>query len=65
MKKINFYVNKRKEPKYIPLPSKIDKQTQIEWNDKDLFDFDLEVIPLLEIMVRRIVDQSEIEVREE
>lgn len=35
--------------------NKVDKQTQIEANDVDLFDFEFEVKPILEMLVKKIL----------
>lgn len=53
-----FISNSQSQAEYVPLPSKIDKYTQIEVRDWLLFDFDLEVIPILQILVARTVQQA-------
>lgn len=50
-------------PLFIPVKSGIDKETQIE--DNDLFDFDFEVEPILEVLIGKTLEQSMMEVMEE
>lgn len=50
-------------PPYIPKKTGIDTETQI-W-DYDLFDFDNEVQPILNVMVNKTLEQSLLEVEEE
>nr|CCA27357.1 flagellar radial spoke protein putative [Albugo laibachii Nc14] len=48
---------------FVPTPSGIDACTQIE--DGDLFDFDLEVEPILEVLVGKALEFGMLEVQEE
>jgi hypothetical protein len=50
-------------PLFIPQPSGISQETQIL--EGELFDFDLECEPLLEVLVGKAIDQSLVEVVEE
>ena len=50
-------------PKYVPKKTGIDKITQIE--DYDLFDYDREVQPILNVLLTKTVEQSLLEVEEE
>jgi len=50
-------------PKYVPSRKKKSKHTQVELGD--LFVFDLEVRPIVELVVGKVVDQSVIELVEE
>jgi hypothetical protein len=50
-------------PKYVAKKTGIDKITQIE--DYDLFDFDREVQPILNVLLTKNVEQSLLEVEEE
>lgn len=50
-------------PPYVPKKSGIDKITQIE--DYDLFDYDREVQPILNVLLTKTVEQSILEVEEE
>lgn len=48
---------------FVPLPSGVDAWTQIE--NGDLFDFDLEVAPILEVLVGKTLEIGMLEVLEE
>lgn len=48
-------------PVYVPQKSGMDKETQIE--DGELFDFDFEVEPILEVLVGKTLEQGLMEVR--
>jgi len=50
-------------PKYVPKKTGIDKITQIE--DYDLFDYDREVSPILNVLLTKSVEQALLEVEEE
>ena len=50
-------------PKYVPKKTGIDKITQIE--DFDLFDYDREVQPILNVLLTKSVEQALLEVEEE
>ena len=50
-------------PKYIPKKTGIDKITQI--GDYDLFDFDREVQPILNVLLSKTVEQAILEVEED
>ncbi len=50
-------------PPYIPKKTGIDKITQIE--DYDLFDYDREVQPILNVLLTKTVEQALLEVEEE
>lgn len=50
-------------PKYVPKKTGIDKITQIE--DYDLFDYDREVTPILNVLLTKSVEQALLEVEEE
>lgn len=53
-----------KTPEYVPKKTGIDASTQIEPED-GLFDFDLEVEPILDVLVGKILEQGQQEVEEE
>lgn len=57
------FVPKPPTPPYIPKKTGIDKITQIE--DYDLFDFDREVQPILNVLLTKSVEQAILEVEEE
>lgn len=50
-------------PKYVPPPYGIDEEIQV--NDLELFNFDYEVVPFLELIVGRVFEQSLEELLEE
>ncbi|KAM4600364.1 radial spoke head protein 3 homolog [Polymixia lowei] len=57
------FLDKPSTPLFIPAKSGKDVATQIE--EGELFDFDMEVQPVLEVLVGKIVEQSLLEVMEE
>jgi len=58
-----FYVDRPPTPEFIPNPSGVDKETQI--GDLELFDFELEAEPILEVLVGKAIEQGRIEAIEE
>ena len=58
-----FFEDRPKTPKYIPPPKGKDEETQII--DGELFDFEMEVKPILEVLVGRSVVQAQYELIEE
>ena len=58
-----FFEDRPKTPKYIPPPKGKDEETQII--DGELFDFEMEVRPILEVLVGRSVIQAQYELIEE
>jgi hypothetical protein len=58
-----FYEDKPPSPKFKPLPPGREIATQIE--DNELFDFDLEVEPILQVLVGRSMVQATYELIEE
>ncbi|CAD7955334.1 unnamed protein product [Amoebophrya sp. A25] len=59
----DFLLDRPSTPLYVPEKSGQDVSTQIE--DGDLFDFDAEVAPVLEVLVGKCLERSMIEVLEE
>ena len=57
------FINRAPSPLFIPQKSGMDVATQVY--EGELFDFDFEVIPILEILVGKTVEQSLMEVHEE
>lgn len=57
------FIPKPPTPKYVPKKTGIDKNTQIE--DYDLFDYDREVQPILNVLLTKSVEQALLEVEEE
>ena len=62
-KSIYFFEDRPQTPQYIPLPKGKDEATQII--DGELFDFEMEVKPILEVLVGRSVIQAQYELIEE
>lgn len=57
------FLDRPPEPLFIPAKTGVDAETQIE--DGELFDFDLESKPILEVLVGKTMEQSLLEVMEE
>ena len=57
------FMDRPPTPLFVPMKIGIDVQTQIE--DGDLFDFDFEVEPILEVLVGKTLEQGLMEVMEE
>jgi len=57
------FLPKPPSPKYVPKKTGIDKITQI--GDYDLFDYDREVQPILNVLLNKSVEQAILEVEEE
>ena len=57
------FLPKPPSPKYVPKKTGIDKITQI--GDYDLFDYDREVQPILNVLLTKSVEQAILEVEEE
>ena len=48
---------------YKPMDKGVNQETQIE--DNELFDFDLEVIPVIQVLAGRCLEEADIEITEE
>ena len=59
----DVFIERPESPAYIPAKIGMDTGTQIE--NSELFDFDLEVIPLLETLVAKTIEQAVFEVNSE
>jgi hypothetical protein len=57
------FLDRAPSPLYIPQKSGVDAATQVK--EGELFDFDFEVGPLLEVMVGKTIEQALMEVHEE
>jgi len=57
------FMDRPPSPMFIPMKTGVDAETQIE--EGDLFDFDFEVEPILEVLVGKTLEQSLMEVLEE
>lgn len=60
---VEFFIDRPPTPLFIPNEEGVDKDTQIE--DGDLFDFNLEVDPILEVIVGKSLEHARMEVLEE
>ena len=60
---VEFYIDKPPSPLFIPNEDGIERSTQIE--DGDLFDYDTEVEPILEVIVGKSLEHARMEVLEE
>ena len=59
----DFYIDRPPTPLFLPRKEGEDVETQVE--DGELFDFDLEVDPILEVLVGKVIEQGRMEVLEE
>merc|ERR1711988_331481 len=57
------FLDRPASPLFIPIKTGVDKETQIM--EGDLFDFELEVEPILDVLVGKTLEQSMMEVMEE
>ena len=60
---VEFYIDKPPSPLFIPNEDGVVRSTQIE--DGDLFDYDTEVEPILEVIVGKSLEHARMEVLEE
>lgn len=58
-----FFVDRPPTPLFIPTKAGVNKRTQIE--DGELFEFDIEVDPILEVLVGKSLEHARMEVLEE
>ena len=61
--KPDFYVDRPPTPEFIPNPAGVDEETQID--DRELFDFELEAEPVLEVLVGKALEAARIEALED
>mmetsp|Transcript_66758 Transcript_66758/g.92879 ORF Transcript_66758/g.92879 Transcript_66758/m.92879 type:complete len:100 (+) Transcript_66758:75-374(+) len=59
----DYYVDRPPTPEFKPKERGLDVETQII--DTELFDYDIEVEPILQVLVGKICDQSRMELIEE
>ena len=60
---VEFFIDRPPTPMFIPNEDGVNKETQIE--DGDLFEFDIEVDPILEVIVGKSLEHARMEVLEE
>ena len=61
----DFYIDRPPTPEYKPKEKGLNVATQIDSYEPELFDFLLEVEPVLQVIVGRITEQARIELIEE
>ena len=61
----DFYIDRPPSAVFIPNPSGQTKATQIFEGDPDLFDYENEVEPILQVLVGKSIEHARIEVLEE
>jgi radial spoke head protein 3 len=59
----DFYIDKPPERLFKPRKFGVDKETQVL--DGELFDFDIEVAPILQVLMNKTLEQARMEVLEE
>lgn len=59
----DMFMDRPATPLYVPIKSGVDCSTQVY--EGELFDFDLEAEPILEVLVGKVIEQSWMEVLEE
>ena len=62
---VDYFIDRPRTPVFIPNPDGHNVETQIQDGDPDLFDYDNEVEPILEVLTGKIIEQARIEVLEE
>ena len=60
----DYYIDRPPSATYIPDEEGIDQAIQVKNVDPDLFDFNLEVEPILQVLVGKSLEQARIEVIE-
>ena len=61
----DFYIDRAEDAVYVPLPRGLDKWTNLnDRKDDDLFDFNLEAEPILQVLVGKALELARIEVIE-
>lgn len=56
-------MKKPESPRYVPKKTGIDAATQVE--DYELFDFDREVTPILDVICTKTLEQASLEIEQE
>ena len=60
----DYYIDKAEPAEFVPDPEGCDKATLLR-DREELLDFDAEVSPLLQVLIGKTLEQSQIEVIEE
>jgi hypothetical protein len=61
----DYFIDRPPAPVYVPNPDGDNKDVQVFDKDDDLFDFELEAEPILEVLVGKALECARIEVLEE
>lgn len=61
----DYYIDRPPSPIFLPNPEGEQKAIQVEDKDPDLFDFDLEVEPILQVLVGKALEHAQIEIIED
>lgn len=61
----DYYIDRAPDAQFIPNPEGETKATQIFEGDPDLFDYENEVEPILQVLVGKAIEHARIEVIEE
>ena len=61
----DYYIDHPPSPLFIPNPDGDNKAIQVEDKDPDLFDFELEVEPILQVLVGKALEHAQIEIIED
>jgi len=61
----DYYIDRPPDAVYIPDEEGVDKAIQLNNVDPDLFDYNVEVEPILQVLVGKSIEQARIEVIED
>ena len=61
----DYYIDRPPSPLFIPNPDGDNKAIQVHDKDPDLFDFELEVEPILQVLVGKALEHAQIEIIED
>ena len=60
----DYYIDRPPDAVFVPDEEGTDQQIQVQNYDPDLFDFDMEVEPICQVLVGKVCEQARIEVIE-
>ena len=61
----DYFTNRPPTAEFIPNPEGVNQAVQVDDTDPDLFDYELEVEPVLQVLIGKALEQSRIEVIED
>ena len=61
----DYYIDRPPDAVFVPDEEGTDQQIQVQNYDPDLFDFNLEVEPIVQVIVGKVCEQARIEVIED